>query len=371
MMARRSTERLVHAAVAAVAVAVGFFATGLGPHLEHWSTDLQIAYLSQRPAAQYPKLALVTVSDETLKDYPYTQPVDRKLLADLVSRLDQAGAGVIGLDFVFDRATEPEKDKRLIDAIRGAKTKIVLGALDVRTPTPERNTSFQSEFLAAAGRPVGHLYFEENHNPLLLNNRVVRLFAGPADNSAHRSGFAEVLAREQGQASERRTRYISWLLPPDNQSETFLTLPAELVLSDEAKLPLAELLANKVVIVGGAFADRDRHLTPLSVLNQERASGVVIHAQMVAQLLDRRSIGALSRPLELALLAIAACAGFWLGRRERLRHYGLWLRSVGAVGLTAVGALVFASFGVIFPITLTLLFLLAGTAFGYHSKRIL
>jgi hypothetical protein len=53
------------------------------------------------------------------------------------------------------------------------------------------------------------------------------------------------------------------------------------------------------------------------------------------------------------------------GRRDRARHYHVWVGSAGAVGLVAVNALMFVIFGMIFPIMLTLLFLLVGAAIGY------
>ncbi len=370
MTARIGARTLITAAVAALAAIVGFVWTGFAQHIEHWSANLQIAYLSERRPAQYPHIALVAITDETLKDFPYTQPVDRALLAALVRRLDEAGPAVIGLDFVFDRPTEPDKDRLLAETVRNASSKIVMGALDVRTPSQQRGLTYQSEFLEKTGRPAGHLYFEENYNPLLPNNRVVRYFAEPIEDGLHRDSFSEVLAREYGRDAPFRTRYISWLLPPSNDAETFLTLPAELVLGGDDGLPLRDLVRGRVVIVGGGFTDRDRHLTPLSLRGGERHSGAEIHAQMLAQLLDRRSIRVMPWPLELAIYLSAAALGFWLGRRDRIGHAQLWVRSLGAVAVTAASALIFASAGIVFPITVTLLLLLAGTTFGYHSRRL-
>ena len=114
-------------------------------------------------------------------------------------------------------------------------------------------------------------------------------------------------------------------------------------------------------------SDRDQHLTPLSITNSQRYSGVSIHAQILAQLLDRRSIGPPALPMQMLILVIAACGGIWVGRRDPRGHYLFWVRSVGALGLIIVATMAFTFFGLIFPISLTLLFLLAGTTFGYHS----
>jgi CHASE2 domain-containing sensor protein len=146
-----------------------------------------------------------------------------------------------------------------------------------------------------------------------------------------------------------------------------MTLLAEQVLDQNAVHLPPNIFRDRIVLVGGDFPDRDQHLTPLSITNSQRYSGVSIHAQILAQLLDRRSIGPPALPLQLLILVIAACGGIWVGRRDPRGRYLFWIRSVGALGLIIVATVAFTFFGLIFPISLTLLFLLAGTTFGYHS----
>lgn len=299
--------------------------------------------------------------------------MDRQLLAELVDRIDQSGAKTMGIDFIFDRPTEPAKDSKLLRSIQQAHAQIVLGAVDARTPLPERDRAFQTNFLAQAKRPIGHFYFDENHEILVVSDHVVRFIAKPSPEQPTQKSFAEVLAgSERGEMPA--SKYISWLLPPENGAETFLTLSAEQVLgrtNPPIELPLTDLFHDRIVLIGGSFSDRDYHLTPLSVVTKQRFQGVFIHAQILAQLLDHRSIRPLGWPIDLVLFAFAACAGIWLGRRDRARHYHVWVESAGAVGLVAVNALMFVIFGMIFPIMLTLLFLLVGAAIGYHSRRLL
>jgi CHASE2 domain-containing sensor protein len=360
----------VYAVGAAIAALVGFFASGLAQGIDHWSTDLQIAYLSDRLPAQHARIALIVVSDDTLKDHAYTSPVDRELIADLVDRVDVAGAKAIGVDFIFDRPTETAKDSRLIDSIRKARSSVVLAALDLRTARSESLRAFQSKFLAEAGRLTGHIYFDENRSPLILSDNVVRYIAKPSPEDPSRRSFAETLAKVDGSHRRPSTPYISWLLPPKNQSETFLTLSAEQVLGrGGAPLPLGDLFRDRFVLIGGNFSDRDQHLTPLSLRSSERYNGLFIHAQILAQLLDGRSIRPLAWPVELLVLVIATCGGLWLGRRDGFRHYQIWINGLGIVGLVAVSALAFALLRVAFPITVTMLFLLAGTTLGYHGGR--
>jgi len=372
MFAGLKIRSRVYALGAAIAVVVGFLLGGLAQGLDHWSTDLQVAYFSARKPGQDPRIAVVTVGDAALQNHPYTSPVDRRLLADLIDRLDAAGAKVIGIDFVFDRPTEPDKDRKLLESIRKAKAKIVFSALDGRTPLPQMNREFQANFLMQAARPVGHAYFEENYSPLVPSDRVVRLIAPPSPAFPDHRSFAEVLAAADGHDVRPITPYVAWLLPPKNGSETFMTLSAEQILEGNngpAKLPLNDLFRDKIVLIGGDFPDRDQHLTPLSVTKSQRFSGISIHAQILSQLLDGRSIGPPPLPIAVLIFAIAACGGIWIGRRDPLGHYLFWIRSIGILGLMIIATVAFAFLGVIFPITLTLIFLLAGTTFGYQSKR--
>jgi adenylate cyclase len=317
---------------------------------------------------------LIYVSSKTLEQYPYVSPVDRQLLANLVDRIDAAGAKAIGLDFIFDRPTEASKDNNLLQSLQRARAQIVLGTIDARTILPDRERTFQDDFLTRAKRPVGHLYFDEDHDVLVISDGIVRFMAKPSPTQPARKSFAELLAEVEGPYALPRTPYISWLLPPKNGAETFLSLTAEQVLGRESpaiQLPLTNLLGGKIVLIGGNFTDRDQHLTPLSVVSEERFSGLSIHAQILAQLLSRRSVYVLGWPMELVVFIAAALAGVWLGRRDRSGRGHYLIELAGAAGLIVANAAAFYFFSLIFPITLTLLFLLAGATYGHYSRHAL
>jgi CHASE2 domain-containing sensor protein len=357
-----------------VAFILAFFLIDFPHGPEHWSADLRTAYLSQRLASQHPRIALIYVSSKTLKQYPYVSPVDRQLLADLVDRIDAAGAKAIGLDFIFDRPTEASKDNNLLQSIQRARAQVVLGAIDARTFLPDRERPFQDDFLKQAKRPVGHLYFDEDHDVLVISDGIVRFMAKPSPIQPARKSFAELLAEVEGSYPLPSTPYISWLLPPTNGAETFLSLTAEQVLGREnlaVQLPLTSLLGGKIVLIGGNFSDRDQHLTPLSVISEERFTGLFIHAQILAQLLGRRSIHTLGWPTTLVLFIVAALAGLWLGRRDRSGRGHYLIELAGVAGLIVANAAVFYFFSLIFPITLTLLFLIAGATYGHYSRHTL
>ncbi len=65
---------------------------------DHMMGDVRIAFLSDRLPSQHPGVAIVSITDETLKDNKVRQPIDRALLARTVEAVDAAGAQVIGID---------------------------------------------------------------------------------------------------------------------------------------------------------------------------------------------------------------------------------------------------------------------------------
>jgi CHASE2 domain-containing sensor protein len=357
-------------AVSVASLAV-FFLVHLPHGPEHWSADLRTAWLSDRRDTKHPRMVLIELSEETLVNYPYTEPVDRKLLADLVLAIDEANAKAIGIDLVFDRATEPSKDGELIQRIRCARAQVILGALDKRTPLTANERKFQADFLDRARRPYGHLYFGGHHVPFLISEDVVREFAASPQDNASGKSFAEMLAGVDGPHQRPKSSYISWLLPP-KERDTFLTLPAEYVLGQhrsQDSTPLSELLRDKIVLIGGNFSDRDQHLTPLSVKSGQRYTGTFIHAQIVAQLLDNRSIRVIGKPVELVILCAVAALGFLIGRRHLSVRSHLLIDMLGVTIFISLSIIIFAYGAVIFPFVNVMLAWVSGLAGGHHAHE--
>jgi adenylate cyclase len=350
---------------------------------EHWSADLRTAWLSRRLDQQYDRIALVEITNDTLAPYPYVSPIDREMLAELIRVVDASEPKAIGLDFIFDRGTERSKDDTLVQSIRDAHAPIVLGELDENT-LPAEPRQFQSDFLKATHRPVGHLYLgEERGDPLIISEHVIRKIAVPSGPDGNRPSFAEVLAGLDGSHRVDEGRQIAWLRPPrdkakswwsrvfasDGAIDTFLTLPADQVLAGVKNgLPLKALLHNRFVLIGGNFPDRDQHLTPLSVWRGTRFSGLFIHAQILAQLLDNQHVYELHWPIYIGLLVAAAALGVWTGRRDRAGHLDLWIELVIVVVLVMISILAFALAHFVFPFVSVLVALLAGIAAGHFSK---
>jgi adenylate cyclase len=340
--------------------------------VEQWPSDLRTGLLSDRPATQHARIVLVTITDQTLAGYPYREPIDRGLLADLVRYVDGAGAAAIGLDIIIDQPTEPAKDDALAAALRKVRAPVVLAEADERVALNDRQRAFQEEFRRRTGRIAGYVNLAKD------GDGIVRNTAGPpADRPGARS-FAMQLAREAGvlDAAPDPQR-IAWLQPPDNATDTFTTLPAHLLLSTAAAPGTAladrfrQVIGGRVVLIGGVFADKDRHQTPLDVGTGESTAGLLIHAQILAARLDERTFANLTgERLGLTAAAIAAL-GFYLGFRYQLKRYDLAAMLAAAVVLLAVDVYLFLQWRINFPYAIALLAWAVAVNAGHHLGALL
>jgi adenylate cyclase len=346
---------------------VPHYAPGL-LRFEHALGDVRTAYLSDRLPSQHPHVAIVGINDNTLKDNKVRQPIDRALLARLVDAVDAAGAKVIGLDILSARTPPPDNEDMLIQAIRRAKAKVVLAAADARVGLPRDHLDYQAKFIAATGRPAGYINLATEHD------WVIRFTAQPLANSPYRESFAKLLAESFGIKPDDSRRRIAWLLEPRDGSDTFLTIPAQIILKsgdDPGARKARAQLMGKIVIVGGLFPDIDRHLTPLTTRTGELQPGALVHAHIVAELLDGRGISQLdveSWKLKLALAIVTALA-FLIGWWFRLNRRGILLGSAATVAIILMDTFVFWQARIVLPIVLALLAWFLGEFAGHYLGR--
>jgi CHASE2 domain-containing sensor protein len=328
-------------------------------YFQQYTGDKRTALLSPRAPATHPQVAMVTITEETLQGYKSVSPVDRGLLARIVAALDAAGAKAIGLDILFLRPTEAAPDEALIQALRSARTEVVLGALDERGDLLAGQRAFQADFLARAGRSVGYLNLRHD------KDLVVRSSAPPHAGSAYPRSFARQLAAAGGSDQPDRASPISWLLPPARPGEAgFVTIPAHRLLAGDPEL--ARQLGGKIVLVGGDFPNRDRHRTPLAPDKDEDFSGLFIHAQITAAKLEpQRTIWQLDAARERMLLMALAIVGFAIGWRmwdsDIVNLIG-WTFATAALIAADAAAFVYAH--LLLPFTLALLAWFLGVTAG-------
>ena len=387
----RRTQRLALVAMFSIVVAI----TGLllKEHGLLWIKDLddnfgdlRTALLSERAEKQRQDIVILLVTEDTLFGYPARSPVDRGLLADLVTAIDSADPAAIGLDFIFDRRTAQDGD--LLNALRKAHSPVVLGAIDRRLAPqfqPALLTTFnegldvQEAFLKAAGKPVGQIFFEQDTGRLTLSDQAVRRIGRAFEGSAPRS-FGELLAAAaKPSATAPPNPTIAWMLPPASpNSRLFLTLALKRPDGAQARPAARDLLPagwqnsirNKIVLIGAEMFDADLHVTPLTIRDGLRTPGVMIHAQIVAQILDGRSVWEPIWWKKLFIVAIVCAICFTIGRRLRAERWLEILYQGAGLGLVWIATLLaFAQLGALLP-SGPMLFAWAAGALGGNRSAI-
>jgi CHASE2 domain-containing sensor protein len=343
---------------------------------EHWSSDWIAAYWSKRPETQGKDLALVYVSEQTLRDRPYLSPIDRRVLAQIIKKLDNAEPTSIGLDIILDRNTEQQKDDDLIKAIQETKSKITLGIVhETVLSSDDQSDRFRTQVAdlcktAPDSRiTCGHVYLNASHSKftdtLISSDDVIRLT--PARDQ--RMSFGEAVACASGKYNCDRpfkSDYIAWLLPPKDGEDTFFTVDAAAIINET---PVADAilksLKGKIVLIGGNFKDKDQHFTPLSLKSHHRYPGLFIHAQYVSQIIESRTLDDLPVVLSSAFIGVLFAGGYYAGRRWPKGE--LWLQISGAIVLASLGLALYW-FGLIFPFAYVIISWLVGVTVGHYGK---
>nr|MBX2805718.1 CHASE2 domain-containing protein [Hyphomicrobiales bacterium] len=220
----------------------------------------------------------------------------------------------------------------------------------------EENFEFQQTFISETGRDAGHVFFARKEEPLKIGDQVVRFMGEDSPEPPNLPSFAQLVAEKAGIRAEiPETPYISWLLPPagDDLFTLFRIPRHQPGSSPDVILPESwrAALKDKIVLIGGDFVARDKHLTPLSILDGARLPGVMVHAQILAQLIDGREIRTIGWTSELVLLLVVAFAGYLFSQRWQIKKYDWILYFVGIFALGTLGIVMFFAYSLIVPST--------------------
>jgi len=294
-MRRIVTELALLVAVVAFTLALPHFFVPLQA-IENWVSDLFSVFASP-PEAQNQDVVVLTLTEDTLAQFPYRSPVDRVFLADLLRHVDEAGARAIGFDVLFDQPTEPEKDDALTAAFRQVKLPVVVAWGDARAGLTEA----QSAFLADYTKPVRTGFANLRKDD--ADGTVREILPPEGGRPSLPGGVAQAL----GKRLPAKAVPIVYRRGPDAATPAIPAYPAHLA----AVLPSA-WLKNKAVLVGSDLPQEDRHRTPFASAFGNREGtipGVFIHAQALAQLIDGRARPAWTAAEAAALTVAMAIAG--------------------------------------------------------------
>ena len=311
-VAERPVFGLIIAIIASVLSMAAFTISGQLKLLETEINDQLRVVLPHHAAEQDKRISIVTLTEETLIQFPYRSPVDRGFLAELLGVLDEAGVKGVVFDILFDQSTEPEKDAALVAAMKAFDGPIVAAWGNEEAGLIKE----QSDYLQAFAEETGiHMGFA---NVVTDADGVVRQFVTRLEGVAQLS-MSGAMAEIVTGVAPMEEGVVDWVIPAEGGATVFQELPAHRV-TQFAKVPplaakLKEWLGGRIVFIGADLEQRDRHQTPMAVdiLKERTIPGVVIQAHVLAQLLDQRVVPNSSDMTIYAVVALMALAGAILG----------------------------------------------------------
>ncbi|MEO5377822.1 MAG: CHASE2 domain-containing protein [Magnetococcus sp. DMHC-6] len=305
---------------------------------ERWLGDFSVAALHP-PEKQHPDIIIVTITEDTLAQFPYRSPIDRDFLADLLQRMENFGAKGILLDVLLDQPTESNKDKHLKDVLTQLKIPLVVSYIKDKKLLTERQTQFLDDYLPIQIRGFTNL-LKDPHD-----GTVRWIFPGDfLANGVYLKGLSYALAEKMGYNISPNQEEIAWRGQPDDKTPPFVEYPAHLT----AVLPGA-WFKDKIVLIGADLTLTDLHRTPFSILSkvtdlQPRhgfgTPGILVHAHSLAQILEGRQSPNLRMFGQLAITAVAAFVGMGLALVS-IPFFGLFLLAFIIVLLYWTGVLEF------------------------------
>lgn len=262
--------------------------------------------ISPRPL-QVPDVVVVGIDEATTRELPEPLSLWHGHFGSFVQAASAGGARVIGLDVVlpersFD-AVLPGADRALLGPLVLARRGVPV-VLAITVDPAGRPRKLHPPFASAVGADgLGYVLLPRD------GDGVVRRF----DERLAASG--ESLPTLAGQMARRIGRPVSAGWIDLTLGPTFDYLPLHQVLAwsragDEAALRQA--FAGRAVLLGSVLALEDRHASPASLAGWDAQSeslpGVLLHAQVLRNLLDRGPVQPAPALLVGALMVLGAMA---------------------------------------------------------------
>ena len=310
-------KKLIPVAVAVLSATVAMAAVtyiSFVHQADQFVRDLETAWLS-RPEPQSTDITIVTISEQTLKLFPYREPVDRKFLADLLNKLAELKPRVIALDVLFDQPTDPVKDDELRSTIANLTVPLVVSYVD-DLEIVERDQG--QKYLDAFVPPGDRVLADIGTDPFDCTARWAEAGRTEPDGT-YMPGFARGLLQKIGIDTPAEKSTIAWRGRPDRDHEPFGQIAADSVVNFKpavAEKFLKPKVAGKIVLIGADFSLTDRHRTPFATVyagNQGILPGIVIHAHALDGLMTDRRPPGLGTVVDFCTAVFLAALGAALG----------------------------------------------------------
>ncbi len=319
------------------------------------------AWLAADLVEQDDRIVLVVYDDEALINLEKRSPLPRDALAEALRNLDQMGPKAIGIDILFDQPQA--EDLELVETLQTMQTPTSVAYANVATNQNDIGYAqqlFLEDFMAALegsnSRPASIRLSEEYGGtrvwpsieeglPPLLGRSMLADAGGPYERFEGYTGAIEYRrALKEGQNNGEE-------LPEDQRADVeeplFQTLSIELFLNLDPAVAefVAPQIEGKYVLIGGDILDYDRVETPFTSWTGFEPSGLSVHGEIIAQMLDGKVMPAMP-------------------------SWALWMMAVLVVATAALTALLEWPARRLAPLLLGLAALFVGIPFVLHFQEV-
>ena len=302
------------------------FLTGADRFVQDWEVA------TRSPTEPQDKnIVVVAVDEPAMQHFPYRSPLDRGFLAKLLTAIDSKHPRAIVLDYLFDQATETDKDAALRAALHSVKAPLVVSYFDAGSTVSAAQTAYLNAFVPRADFASANIGTDQT-------DTVRWILPGMKTADGELMSVPRRVAGIAGVATADERVPIVWRGDEGVNQPAFREISA-CVKGWDGCLDLGlyppPYFKDKIVLIGSDLTLIDHHRTPFATApGDARASmpGILTFAYAIAQLIEHRDPPQLSW-WENFLVALAFAG---LGAALGLLDLSLWLRG-GAVVLLIAG----------------------------------
>ncbi|MEC4818661.1 MAG: serine/threonine-protein kinase, partial [Scytonema sp. PMC 1069.18] len=379
--ARRSKllARLSHTLIGTTVISAALLlATGSGLAKYMETQAYRLFYLLRGPVEPPKDIVILAIDDQSIsssqqyyktnpQEYAYFEPLQafpfkRTAYAQVIEKLLKAGARSVALDVVFDTPSTygPDDDEQLRQALQNYGSRVALAAVYETSKTRSQLevtqlTQPQQKFRIGSVA-IGFVNF-----PLEIDGKVHKL----SSEYSKSPEVDEILAVKTLSFDEAVLRASQMNYPPPKgdrihfygPADRFESIPFSSIFDPEnwnTYLQEGKFFKDKIVLVGAtAKLANDYHSVPVAEnwLEPEKMSGVEIHANAIATLIENKAIrSAIPNQQGQGLFVFALVGGFAVIVSLTKRGVPRFFASVTlAISWGGVGYLAFVNWQLILP----------------------
>jgi adenylate cyclase len=144
-----------------------------------------------------PDVVIVAIREETLQQFPYRAPVNRKFISELLQKIASEHPRAIGVDLLFDQPTEEINDAMLKDTLRRIDIPLVVSYVQIETVVLDEQKAYLEEFVPKKLRGFANVQTDQFD--------VVReIYPGEETKDGYVQGFARAIAGALGVKTDAR-----------------------------------------------------------------------------------------------------------------------------------------------------------------------